>query len=63
MKLGPLEMTLKSRELKLLNDGNMTKSKIMKNEDILKNLKKFPGFSKNTPGDCAKEDVYKVSSS
>ena len=61
MKLGPLEMTLKSRELKLLNDGNMTKSKIAKNDDFSKSRKKIPGFSKNTPGVCSKDDVYKVS--
>ena len=48
MKLGPLEMTLKSRELKLLNDGNMTKSKITENGDFSKSRKKKSGFFRKT---------------
>ena len=51
----------KSCELKLLNDGNMAKSEITKNVDFSKSRKKIWGFSKNTPGECSEEDVYKVS--
>ena len=61
MKLGPLEMTLKFRELKLLNNENMAKSEITKNVDFSKSRKKIWGFSKNTPGECSEEEVYKGS--